>query len=45
MSHDYREMMKKGVCDDRATSGNGGDGWKYLLGIMAVLLFLSRIIK
>ena len=45
MNHDYREMMKKGVCDDSAPSANGGDGWKYLLGIMAILLFLSLIIK
>lgn len=45
MSHDYREMMKKGVCDDPAPSRNRGDGWKSLLGILAVLLFLGLVIK
>ena len=45
MSHEYRDLMKKGVCNDPAPSGSGGDGWKLVLGILAVLLFLGLVIK
>ena len=45
MGHDYRDMMKKGVCDEPAPLGNGGDSWKLFLGILAVLLFLGLVIK
>ena len=47
MSHDYRDMMKKGVCEDSAPdlAENSGDGWKLLLGVLAVLLFLGVIVK
>lgn len=45
MSHDYLDMMKKGVCDDPAPSGSGGDGWNLFLGMLAVLLFLGLVVK
>lgn len=47
MSHEYRDLMKNGVCNDPSptSSGNGGSGWKVLLGISVALLLLCLVIK